>query len=151
MFPTVSAAIIVAAVAAGGLLAHAADASGSHNNSNVSAGRQYVGYWVGIDPLDGGDSRRAITVADGDGFSLIGRDTVFSLCDSTDRAVITADLAVAGSSLTSQNLVITCTNAGETVHLNARYDAIDKSIIRERVVSRDGTFTDEIIFHRLSA
>jgi hypothetical protein len=150
MFPIVSAAIVVAVVA-GAVLARAADASGSHSNSSPRAARQYVGYWVGIDPLDGGDSRRAITAADNGDFSLIGRDTVFSLCDNTDRAVITADLTVAGSSLASADLVIACTNTGETVHLNVRYDPIDKNIIRERVASPDGTFTDEITFHRLSA
>jgi hypothetical protein len=151
VFPIVSAAIIVVAVVAGGVLARAAGADGSHNSSNARASRQYVGYWFGIDPLDGGDSRRAITAADDGGFSLIGRDTVFTLCDNTDRAVITADLAASGTSLTSRNLVIACTNTGDTVRLNVRYDPIAENIIRERVASADGSFTDEIIFHRVSA
>jgi hypothetical protein len=46
--------------------------------------------------------------------STRGRDTVLSLCDNTDRVAITADLTVTGTSLTSQNLLIACTNTGAT-------------------------------------
>ena len=63
--------------------------------SGVATGRlarQFVGYWMGIDPLDGGDSRRGDHAAtETRTFALIGRDTVFTLCDGTDRAIVTVD------------------------------------------------------------
>jgi hypothetical protein len=49
---------------------------------------------------------------------MIGRDTVFTLCDGTDRAIIRVDdLTRVGSALVSDNLVITCTNDRSTVTL----------------------------------
>ena len=76
-----SAALLVAGAGSAVLLAQAAlQASGPLRRSESST-RQFVGYWMGIDPLDGGDSRRGITVNANRTFSVIGRDTVFTLCD----------------------------------------------------------------------
>jgi hypothetical protein len=44
--------------------------------------REFQGYWMGVDPLDGGDSRRSfILQANGD-YTLAGRDSVHTLCDA---------------------------------------------------------------------
>ncbi len=125
--------------------------SGKPQQASAAAVRRFVGYWMGIDPLDGGDSRRSISRnADGT-FSMIGRDTVFTLCDNTDRAVITvSDGVVVNSALTSDNLIITCFNTGATVPLKVRYEIVDTNIIREITTQQGGTPVDEIIFHRVS-
>lgn len=146
-------AAVLAVVALGsiGLVAHAADASSERKAPTARAARQFVGYWMGIDPLDGGDSRRGITKNADRTFSIVGRDSLFTLCDDTDRAIVTvSDGVVVGSALTSDNLVITCFNDGSTVHLKVRYEAIDKNIIRETVTTPEGEFVDQIIFHRVS-
>ncbi len=52
----VSAALVVAAASAA-LVANAATSS-RQSARHTPAARQFVGYWMGIDPLDGGDSRR---------------------------------------------------------------------------------------------
>ena len=110
----VSTVLLVAAA----LVGQAAGKSGGHEQRHGSAARQFVGYWMGIDPLDGGDSRRGITPNEDRTFSLIGRDTVFTLCDDTDRAIVTAgDLTVRGSRLVSDDFVISCTNTNSTVRL----------------------------------
>jgi hypothetical protein len=147
----ISAAVLVPGMATATLVARAANASGGHEAGHEASARQFVGYWMGIDPLDGGDSRRGITTnADGT-FSVIGRDTVFTLCDGTDRAVATAsDARVAGSALVSDNLVIKCTNTQVTVKLKVRYDLIDRNIIRETSTSQTDQPVDQIIFHRVS-
>jgi hypothetical protein len=76
---------------------------------------------------------------------------VFTLCDNTDRAIITvSDAVVAGPALVSENLVITCTNTGSTIRLKVRYDVIDRGIVRETVTTQSGEPVDEIIFHRVS-
>jgi len=106
---------------------------------------------MGIDPLDGGDSRRGITVNSNRTFSIIGRDTVFTLCDGTDRAIITVnDAKIINLALVSDDLGTTCTNKNSTVKLKVRYDVIDKNIIRESVTSQSGEPVDKIIFHRVS-
>jgi hypothetical protein len=134
-----------------GVLTYTADASSERPDPTGRTARQFVGYWMGIDPLDGGDSRRGITVDTDGTFSVIGRDTVFTLCDGTDRAVVTvSDAVVVGTALTSDDLVITCTNTASTVHLKVRYDEVDSSIIREHITTQAGEFVDEIIFHRVS-
>ena len=40
---------------------------------------------------------------------MVGRETVFTLCDGTDRAIVTVDAKVRGSALVSDSLVIFCT------------------------------------------
>ena len=147
----ISAAVLVAGLATATLVARAANASGGHETGHGPDARQFVGYWMGIDPLDGGDSRRGITTNKDGTFSVIGRDTVFTLCDGTDRAIVTvSDATVAGSALVSDNLVITCTNTQSTVKLKVRYDVIDRNIIRETVTSQTDQPVDQIIFHRVS-
>ena len=144
----VSAVLLVAAAGSAALVAQAAGQVGCPR----SDARQFVGYWMGIDPLDGGDSRRAITPNEGRTFALIGRDTVFTLCDDTDRAIVTVDdLTVRGSALVSDDFAISCTNTNSTVRLKVRYEAIDRNIVRETVTSQAGEPVDEIIFHRMSA
>ena len=81
---------------------------------------------------------------------MIGRDTVFTLCDGTDRAIITAnDAQITVSALVSDNLVINCTNNNSTVKLKVR-DVIDNNILRETVTTQSGDPVDKIIFHRVS-
>jgi hypothetical protein len=145
-----SAVVIAAGVGFGVILAHA-DASSAEKGGRGPGAQQFVGYWMGIDPLDGGDSRRGITENDDRTFSVIGRDTVFTLCDGTDRAIVTVDDAiVASSTLVSDNLVISCTNTASTVRLRVEYDVIDKHIVRETTTTQAGEPVDEIILHRVS-
>ena len=145
-----SAVLIVAGVGSGVLLARA-DTSSARKGRQGPSARQFVGYWMGIDPLDGGDSRRGITRNDDRTLSVIGRDTVFTLCDGTDRAIVTVgDAVVGGSALVSGNLVITCTNTGSTIRLRVRYDVIDRNIIRETTTTQAGEPVDRIILHRVS-
>jgi hypothetical protein len=147
----VSTVVFLAGVGSALLVAQAADTSGGQKARHEPRGRQFVGYWMGIDPLDGGDSRRGITRNDDRTFSVIGRDTVFTLCDGTDRAIVTVDDAtVVGSALVSDDLVIDCTGNQSTVELKVRYDVIDRNIVRETVTTQGGEPVDEIIFHRVS-
>jgi len=145
------AGLLVAGVGYAAIVANAASTSSGHKGRHGHVARQFVGYWMGIDPLDGGDSRRGITRNADRTFSMIGRDTVFTLCDGTDRAIVTIeDATVVGGELVSDDLVIKCTNSGDTVRLKARYDVIDRGIIRETLTTQDGAPVDTIIFHRVS-
>ncbi|MGH6903490.1 MAG: hypothetical protein ACREIR_12210 [Geminicoccaceae bacterium] len=145
----VSAVLSVAFVGSAILIAQSANALSEHQ-ARKSIARQLVGYWIGTDPLDGGDSRRGFTRNRDGTVSMIGRDTMFSFCGNTDRGVITlSDGIVVGSTLVG-DLVITCLDDGSTVTLNARYDLVHRNVVREALTGEDG-FTDEIIFYRLSA
>jgi hypothetical protein len=141
------AALLLAAGAGSVALAASNGAEGSPS----AHARDFVGYWMGIDPLDGGDSRRGITRDDGRTLSIIGRDTVFTLCDDTDRALVTGRGArVVGSALVADDVVLRCFGNGETLELTLRYDVLERGILRETVRTRAGAFVDEIIFHRVS-
>ena len=143
-------ALLVAAGAGSVLIgAHAASASSKQAARKPDAG-QFVGYWMGIDPLDGGDSRRGITRNGAGGFSLIGRDTVFTLCDDTDRALITGNGAIVGSALVLDDVVLTCFGNGTRLELTVRYEPLGEHVLREIVTTRDGNPVDEIVFHRVS-
>ena len=118
---------------------------------DAQSARQFVGYWMGIDPLDGGDVRRGITANDDGTFSMIGHDSVLTLCDSTDRGIIRVDdFTAVGSALVSDNHVLTCTNNGITRTLKNRTELIDKNIIRETVTTQAGVLVDETLYHRVS-
>ena len=147
----VSAVLLVAGVGSVVLGAHAANASGTQAAGKAPGARQFVGYWMGIDPLDGGDSRRGITRNDDRTFSIVGRDTVFTLCDDTDRAIVTMeDAVIVESALVADDVVLTCFGNGATLELKVRYQPIDEHILREVVTTPDGEPVDEIIFHRVS-
>jgi hypothetical protein len=106
---------LVAGVGAAVLIAQAGNQSGG-----PKSGRQFVGYWMGIDPLDGADVRRGITANNDGTFSMIGHDSLLTLCDGTDRGIITvSDFTVIGSALVSDNHVLRCAN-GETRTLKNR-------------------------------
>ena len=144
----VSAALV--AVAAGSVvLAHTATASGKPAGGKAKA-RQFVGYWMGIDPLDGGDARRGITVDDAGRFSMIGRDTVLTLCDDTDRALISGTGSIVDSALVLDDVVLECFNNEERLEVRVRFVPLGKNILREVVTTRTGTPVDEIVFHRVS-
>ena len=147
----VTAAALVVGGGVAALVANAAGTSSGSKPRHVQAARQFVGYWMGIDPLDGGDSRRGITRAAGGRFALIGRDTVFTLCDGTDRAIVTdTGLTVTGRTLVSDGFVISCTNNNSTITLKVRYEVIGRNVIRETLTTQGGDPVDKIIFHRVS-
>jgi hypothetical protein len=114
--------------------------------------RLFQGYWMGVDPLDGGDSRRGLMRQQNGAFALAGRDTFFTLCDNTDRGFISfEDGVVAGrDTMRTDNLKITCLNTGAIVLLKARYVLIDDSTMVEVVTAQDSTPVDTIIFHKIS-
>jgi hypothetical protein len=146
----VGAAAVAAAAGSATLVAQAA--TGSHGSRNGHHGaRAFAGYWMGIDPLDGGDSRRGIT-RNGDGtFAMIGRDTVFTLCDGTDRAIVTGGrLALSGRALASDDFLIKCTNTSSEVHLKVRYEVVARNVVLETLTSQSGDPVDKILFHRVS-
>jgi hypothetical protein len=70
---------------------------------------------MGIDPLDGGDSRRGTTRNDDRTLSMIGHDTVFTLCDGTYRAII---------------------RVNDLTRLKVRYGVIGRNIVRETVTTQ---------------
>jgi hypothetical protein len=145
----VAALLLVAGI--GSVALGAASASSGSQGGKGQDARPFVGYWMGIDPLDGGDSRRGITRDKGRTLSIIGRDTVFTLCDDTDRALVTGRAArVVGSALVSDDVMLRCFGNGQTLDLTLRYEVLEKGILRETVRTRAGALVDEIIFHRVS-
>jgi hypothetical protein len=114
--------------------------------------RLFQGYWMGVDPLDGGDSRRGLVRQQNGTFALAGRDTFFTLCDNTDRGFISFEdgVVVGRGTMRTDNLKITCLNTGAIVLLKARYVLIDESTMVEVVTAQDGTPVDTIIFHKVS-
>ena len=140
--------IVVAALLAAGLsstvfLTRATSAStGGESRSAVKA-RTFVGYWMGIDPLDGGDSRRGITPKDDGTFSIIGRDTVFTLCDGTDRG---SSRSTTPQSSTPHWSATTLSHVHQHRGHNepeGPLDPIDRNILRETTTTTSGDPVDE--------
>src|SRR4030095_10225844 len=102
--------------------------------------RGFQGYWMGIDPLDGGDSRRSLLQLNDGRFAMAGRDTVLTLCDGTDRGFISFDdgMVVEKNVLQSDSLTIECSNTASVV-LRVRYEPAGNGVMIEHTTRLDGT------------
>jgi hypothetical protein len=121
----------------------------------LRAGRAsaFEGYWMGVDPVDGGDARRSlIQQADGT-FHLAARDTFFSLCDNTDHGFGSFDdgTLIGRDVLVSNNLTLECFNNGATVTLHVRFELKSENLMFEIATRADGTPVSTIVFHKVSA
>ncbi|MER7959320.1 hypothetical protein [Streptomyces sp. NPDC096030] len=130
----------------------AAEGSGPSAQEGYGGANSVTGYWMGTDPLDGGDSRRGFTPnADGT-VSMAGRDSYLSLCDGTDRGLAEfSDGVVKGPTMTTDRFVITCFNNGAEVTLHARYRLIRPGVLRETLTTPEGAPVTEILFHKVSS
>ena len=114
--------------------------------------KTFQGYWMGIDPLDGGDSRRGFVQQPNGTFAMVGRDSFFTLCNNTDRGLAEFDdgTIVERGVLKSDDVKLTCFNTGATVMLKVKYVLIDDSAMTEFLTDQNGTPIDTIIFHKVS-
>jgi hypothetical protein len=107
---------------------------------------------MGVDPLDGGDSRRSLVRQPNGTYALAGRDSFLTLCDNTDRGFISFDdgVVVGRREMRTDNLKITCFNTDTDVLLKASYVLMDDGVMTEVTTAQDGTPVDTIIFHKVS-
>jgi hypothetical protein len=114
--------------------------------------KSFQGYWMGIDPVDGGDQRRSFIRQEDGTFAMVGRDSFLRLCDSTDRGLISfSDGVITGRhSMASDNLKIACFNTQSTVILRARYELIEDNLMTEETTMQDGTRVQVLVLHRIS-
>ena len=113
----------------------------------------FVGYWIGVDPVDGGDARRSlIQQADGT-FHLAARDTFFSLCDNTDHGFGSFDdgTLIGRDVLVSNNLTLECFNNHQSVTLHVRFELKSDNLMFEIATRADGSPVSTIVFHKVSA
>ncbi|MGH9176407.1 MAG: hypothetical protein ACRD1H_18705, partial [Vicinamibacterales bacterium] len=110
------------------------------------------GYWMGVDPVDGGDSRRSLVQMGNGTFALAARDSVFTLCDGTDRAFASFDdgTLVARNVMQSNSLTIRCFNNGASVVLHVRYELVGNGLMVEVTTMPDGAPVSTIVFHKVS-
>jgi hypothetical protein len=85
-------------------------------------------------------------------YSLAARDTVFSLCDGTDRGFGSFDdgEVVERRVMQSDNLRIQCFNNGASVVLHVRYELVGKNVMLECATLPDGSPVSTIVLHRVS-
>ena len=116
------------------------------------AGQGFQGYWMGVDPVDGGDSRRSLLQVGNGRFALAARDSILTLCDGTDRgfASFNDGVVVGRNVMESNNLTIQCFNNGASVALRVRYELVGNGVMLEDTTTQDGTPVSTILFHRVS-
>jgi hypothetical protein len=115
--------------------------------------RTFQGYWMGVDPVDGGDARRSLMQLENGRFALAARDSVLTLCDGTDRGFASFDDGemVGRHVLQSNTLTIACTNNGASVVLHVRYELLGNGLMIEHTTRPDGSLVSTIVFHRVSS
>lgn len=107
----------------------------------------FVGYWIGIDPNDGGDTRRSITY-DGDGqFTMLGRDTTLTLCGQQSGVITTTGGIEDGSLVVTGDLV--CNN-GPTIELIYTFTKESNNVAREVITIGGDVKQDDFIWRLVS-
>jgi hypothetical protein len=142
--------LLTIAVVALGIGVHAWAGAASEQQEGPSRGFQ--GYWMGVDPVDGGDARRSLVKNENGNYSLAARDTVFTLCDGTDRGFGSFDdgRVVERRVMQSDNLRIRCFNNGASIVLHVRYELVGKNVMLEHATLPDGSPVSTIVLHRVS-
>lgn len=111
----------------------------------------FQGYWMGVDPVDGGDARRSLVLRTDGRFALAARDSVLTLCDGSDRGFASfEDGALVGRTVMQSNsLTIACLN-GASVLLHVRYELVGNGLMIEVTTRPDGSPVSTIVFHKVS-
>jgi hypothetical protein len=114
--------------------------------------KTFEGYWMGIDPVDGGDQRRSFVQHEDGTFSVVGRDSFLRLCDNSDRGVIAFDdgTVVGHGVVATDNLKLTCFSDGAIVLLKARYELVNDSLMIERLTTQEGAAVQNMALHKVS-
>lgn len=110
----------------------------------------FVGLWEGIDPDDGGNQLRSITLNEAGTLSLTGSSTYFSLCNGL-RGVINGTGEIQGIVLET-NVTLTCSNSPPSLYkVKAKYELDRKNgTLVERTDLRTKNNKPPIIFHLIS-
>jgi hypothetical protein len=122
--------------------------------SAQSRGRaDFQGYWVGVDPVDGGDARRSLILQSSGTYALAARDSMLTLCDSSDRGFASFDdgRLVSRTVMQSNTLIIKCFNNGATVQLHLRFEIVEPGLMIETATLPDGNPVSTIVLHKVSA
>jgi len=136
-----------------GLILMAGIAARSDQASAQSlAHADFQGYWMGVDPVDGGDARRSLIMRSDGTYALAARDTLLHLCDNTDRGFASFDdgTVVSRTVMQSNSLIIECFNNGATVQLHLRFELIERGLMIETATLPDGNPVSTIVLHRVS-
>jgi hypothetical protein len=116
------------------------------------AAQGFEGYWMGVDPVDGGDARRSLIQVEKGRYALAARDSVLTLCDGTDRGFASFDdgVVVSKSVMESNTLTIQCFNVSVSVVLRVRYELVGNGLMVEDTTTQDGTPVSTIVLHKVS-
>ena len=115
-------------------------------------GQSFQGYWMGVDPVDGGDARRSLMHLPSGRYALAAHDSVLSLCDGTEHgfgSFYDGEL-VSRTVLQSDSLSLRCFNNGASVTLHVRFELLKENLMTEVATLADGTPVSTIVFHRVS-
>jgi hypothetical protein len=112
----------------------------------------FQGYWVGVDPVDGGDQRRSFELLDDGIIAVVGRDSFLRLCDNTDRGLVSIDdgVLIRRDMVTTDNLRLSCFGNGNVVVLKARYELVHDSLMLEHLTTQDDAPVHRLLLHRIS-
>ena len=112
----------------------------------------FQGYWMGIDPVDGGDARRSLIRRSDGKYSMAARDSMLTLCDSTDRGFASFDdgTVVGRNVMQSNSMTIKCFDNGASVQLHLRFELVDNGLMIETATLPDGSPVSTIVLHKVS-
>lgn len=132
-----------------GLMAALHTACTTTNSANQEQNRFFIGFWEGVDPLDGSSVQVSISDNDRDGvFDIIWRESFFTLCDG-ERGIVTGTGTVEDGILRA-NLVRTCVTTDETGEFEVAFEPEkeDEILVTISITNPD---IPSIILHQVSS
>jgi hypothetical protein len=143
---------LVTAIVLGIILISRVSASPDQFPAQDRSHADFQGYWMGVDPVDGGDARRSLILRSDGKYALAARDSMLTLCDSTDRGFASFDdgTVVSRNVMRSNTLTIQCFNNGATVQLHLRFELVDRGLMIETATLPDGSPVSTIVLHKVS-
>ena len=108
-------------------------------------GMYFVGLWQGIDPLDGSEVLRSITIDDYWKFQIKGTETYFKSCKS-DRGIVEATGFIYNSVLITEDFTLKCLEDGKNFFIDVEYVPDRKNGTLVEVIGGD---FPPVILHRI--
>jgi hypothetical protein len=108
-------------------------------------GMYFVGLWQGVDPLDGSEVLRSITIDDYWKFQIKGTETYFSGCKS-DRGIVEATGFIYNGVLITEEFTLKCFEDGKILFIDVEYVPDRKNGTLVEVIRGD---FPPVILHRI--
>eukprot|EP00523_Entomoneis_sp_CCMP467_P000592 CAMPEP_0168758668 /NCGR_PEP_ID=MMETSP0724-20121128/21822_1 /TAXON_ID=265536 /ORGANISM="Amphiprora sp., Strain CCMP467" /LENGTH=148 /DNA_ID=CAMNT_0008807559 /DNA_START=9 /DNA_END=455 /DNA_ORIENTATION=- len=120
--------------------------AGGKKGNGKGMGNYFEGYWIGIDPNDGGDTRRSIVKTGKTTYDFVARDSIITLCGGGEPGSVAGTATLEDEWLVSES-ALTCLD-GTSFDLVFTLIPQNDNLMVEHLETASGTFIYDAYFWR---